>query len=78
MNTENEKQMSLLVIAKNWKQPICPKKVSGWSTREKMVLDAVAEVGSDPGQVGASQGLVLDPKDKRKPLMNFKQESNMT
>lgn len=31
-----------------------------------MVLDAAAEVGSGTGQVGAGQGLALDPKDKRK------------
>lgn len=43
-----------------------------------MVLDAAAEIGSGPGQVGAGQGLALDPKDKRKLPMGFKQESNMT
>lgn len=43
-----------------------------------MVLDAAVEVDSSPGKVRAGQGLALDPKDKRKLLMGFKQERNMT
>ena len=44
---------------------------SGWSTRGRTVLDEAAAVGSGPGQAGTGQGLALDPKGKRKPLMGL-------